>query len=1412
MEVKQEPVLDTSVRCPACDAVFPSPQWLAVHEKTYHNVKWFECELCDRKARTEDELQKHVNNKHKSRAVEVVENVVVVEGDAVTDWADQELLNHVGVKQGIEDFVSVKQEMKNYVAAKQDLQNFASHKQDLQNYVGAKLEVQRPGSVNKENTIKVKNISELKKHVNGKQLQKHVKHVNGKLESQKHVNGKQDLHKHVNGKQEIPKLVVSKHVGSKQENQKNGGSKQENQKHGGSKLNTPVESVVVEGGVVECLPATPPLSPSLVGSSVSSVEGEQEKKAGSQCQTCHNVLPNNQWLKIHMKKIHKAQILNSESGDKDAEHNEALEKLREYEEMKKVFDALKARLNSFEEHFISGKKPLDYNQEDSLRLKDIRDEFHVEGEPCENNLFKYLGLNPSASSSEEASDDAGGDSIDDSALSDESPLEKKKYIAQFFPAPMISSKKKKSKLREEDWKDDASLPLGWKALEKSSSDGKNLTYFRSPEGATFPSRKAMVMAMAVETGKYTSEQMQLAEKGLEENAKWSNVDKTIPNGWKSRTIKCSGTNQVKTFFLSPEGKQFQSRKAVYQHMVEDGGFSSSDLELVAKGFEKRGIKWVSNDPNVPHGWKTRTVEIQGPNGPMTKNYFLAPNGKMFMSRKSALQHMVEDASYDPQDVNIMKRAPVNMKKKSYKIEFVDNDPSVPPGWKVAQKQQILSGKQTFSTCYLCPQGKFFYNRHSALKYMLEDGGFPLEDIEIMKESLEGEGWKLDEDLLPAGWFVKELEKVVKGDLIIDHHYLTHNFDLFKSTKAVLQHMVESQIYAPEQIKAVEARFAAAMKRFTEKRHEWQTDPTVPSGWKTRMLNTKETQRKAFLSPDGSQFFGRRAAIDYMIENQYNSQEIDFMRENLMESGWYKDPSFLPEGWMVIDSMAKGRIQKSYLSPENVKFRGISGVLKHMRETGSYGTDEVEKVENKVIENERAKGEGLKVYQESLTNQPEMMNKRKNSSCSDDELHNEGPLNKKLKTEVKTSNLEEQIHKLKNMVNVDESEIDWIKKEIDTQENGYDPSSKLMINYSDGEDRDAETPDSKTHMSQFLDNNPKRKTPQQMSSGQLDILLAEFNVSTRPSPQTVQRLSVQTKLTAKRVRKWFDNRKRRMGITCNGGSSSSSVPVSLTPLVSAIPIEITPSVNKTPKPPVIRAKPDSNILTPVQVDALNSALNSYKFLPRTTTDKLVEETGINRNKVERWFDENMGEEGDAMERWEARSRLLETIEQPPKDTPPKTNRVIQFLDLEDAEEIDDAINDAVEIGGEEEEEEEEFDDEEEEIELPDEEMLGEEEREDSMSWSNDVDSTIDSFFGGHSVFGSNEVAGKEMNVNNSFLDNSANAANKNKMAQVHLDILIPYFEEFPQPTTEQKLELAEQTGLTKQVIQRWFDNRRRRFRK
>merc|ERR1712106_289699 len=47
--------------------------------------------------------------------------------------------------------------------------------------------------------------------------------------------------------------------------------------------------------------------------------------------------------------------------------------------------------------------------------------------------------------------------------------------------------------------------------------------------------------------------------------------------------------------------------------------------------------WADNDPTVPPGWKTRTVE-----GKMKKKFFLAPDGSSFSCRRSGLQHMIKE--------------------------------------------------------------------------------------------------------------------------------------------------------------------------------------------------------------------------------------------------------------------------------------------------------------------------------------------------------------------------------------------------------------------------------------------------------------------------------------------------------------------------------------------------------------------------------------------------------------------------------------------------------------------------------------------------------------------------------------------------------------------------------------------------
>merc|ERR550519_277335 len=112
----------------------------------------------------------------------------------------------------------------------------------------------------------------------------------------------------------------------------------------------------------------------------------------------------------------------------------------------------------------------------------------------------------------------------------------------------------------------------------------------------------------------------------------------------------------------------------------------------------------------------------------------------------------------------------------------------------------------------------------------------------------------------------------------------------------------------------------------------------------------------------------------------------------------------------------------------------------------------------------------------------------------------------------------------------------------------------------------------------------------------------------------------------------------------------------------------------------------------------------------------------------------------------------------------------------------------------------------------------EESEDEQSVRSDLsDEIVESITG--TTLGESEIEDEVMmdttelvsnDISNDITDNvpEKNKTSKNKMTPTQLDILIPFFEANPRPTTDQKLSLAHQTGLTKQVLQRWFDNRRR----
>ena len=87
----------------------------------------------------------------------------------------------------------------------------------------------------------------------------------------------------------------------------------------------------------------------------------------------------------------------------------------------------------------------------------------------------------------------------------------------------------------------------------------------------------------------------------------------------------------------------------------------------------------------------------------------------------------------------------------------------------------------------------------------------------------------------------------------------------------------------------------------------------------------------------------------------------------------------------------------------------------------------------------------------------------------------------------------------------------------------------------------------------------------------------------------------------------------------------------------------------------------------QLELLESALSSYKFLPRTTTEKVFTELQENdghpctRKMVRNWFcSRENGTTGTAMDRWEIRQKKLAICDHA-KGSEPRTDRIVKFCE-------------------------------------------------------------------------------------------------------------------------------------------------------
>ena len=119
--------------------------------------------------------------------------------------------------------------------------------------------------------------------------------------------------------------------------------------------------------------------------------------------------------------------------------------------------------------------------------------------------------------------------------------------------------------------------------------------------------------------------------------------------------------------MAPDGAQYRTKWKVVEWMESSGLYSQDEIDavrntittpktpdssvtLVKEKTDKLKREWKDDDPTVPSGWKVAWTTTSDNRA---KIAFMSPDGKIFHSRKSALQHMLSEGTYDQGDIERM---------------------------------------------------------------------------------------------------------------------------------------------------------------------------------------------------------------------------------------------------------------------------------------------------------------------------------------------------------------------------------------------------------------------------------------------------------------------------------------------------------------------------------------------------------------------------------------------------------------------------------------------------------------------------------------------------------------------------------------------------------------------------------------
>merc|ERR1719336_1713826 len=360
----------------------------------------------------------------------------------------------------------------------------------------------------------------------------------------------------------------------------------------------------------------------------------------------------------------------------------------------------------------------------------------------------------------------------------------------------------------------------------------------------------------------------------------------IINGNELDFSKLSGVTTHTNFSLSQT-----------QTFLEADGLSSSLGSIQPTSTTKvQPINW-QDDPTLPVGWKTRQHYRDG-QGNKVDIYYMSPDGTQFRSKWKVVEYMEAAGSYLQEEIEWVRASITTPRPEAIillpkertdklKREWKDNDPTVPPGWKVSW---TTTSDNRSKIAFMSPDKKIFHSRKAALQHMMAAGTYDPEDIVKMTKGLNvllnvGDEWKEGDKSLPDGWKIRSHQWWCqkRNSHRIHYEFLSPHNEFFKSRKAVVEHMTQSGVYTAEQIDTVKQQATIITDRSIKKKAQatptrqdlspcnpligWKTgNTTLPNAWKIKRHEYANQTVYFYMSPKGDIIKSRRAVIEYMFED------------------------------------------------------------------------------------------------------------------------------------------------------------------------------------------------------------------------------------------------------------------------------------------------------------------------------------------------------------------------------------------------------------------------------------------------------------------------------------------------------------------------------------------------------------------